>query len=130
MMDVQKQIDYWREGSDQDWESAKRLVASGHDYHWALFIMHLAMEKALKAHVAKRTEQPPPKIHGLLKLAELAGLTLSTEQTSLLGRATRFNMHVRYPEEQAELYKTATQALAKEYLQSLGEMRQWILNQV
>ncbi len=129
-MDVQKQIDYWRLGSDDDWSSAERLFASGHDFHWALFIMHLSVEKALKALVVKRTEQQPARIHNLLRLAELAELSLETSQAQLFYEASQFNLHARYPEEQAELMSLATKVWTEKYLRALGEARQWILSQI
>jgi HEPN domain-containing protein len=51
-MDVQKQIDYWRKGAEEDIAAAGALVEKQHPRQ-ALFFGHLAIEKMLKAHVAR-----------------------------------------------------------------------------
>ncbi len=54
MLDIEGQIDYWRRGSEEDWEVAVRLVRDGKSRHGLLFA-HLALEKALKALVCRHT---------------------------------------------------------------------------
>ena len=76
MVDMVKQIAYWRNGSDEDWTVAKKLVADGY-YRHGLFFGHLAVEKMMKAHVCKATGSLAPKLHDLLRLAQLARLSLS-----------------------------------------------------
>jgi len=61
-MDVQRQIAYWRDSAREDLEAAQGTLENRHWRH-GLFWTHLALEKALKAHVVKATEQHPPKIH-------------------------------------------------------------------
>jgi len=53
-MDVQKQIEYWRYGSADDMEAATVLLEKN-KFRQALFFAHLAVEKMLKAHVARET---------------------------------------------------------------------------
>jgi hypothetical protein len=64
MIDVEKQIVYWRDGSDEAWEVGTDLVERGKTLY-GLFFVHLAMEKRLKAHVCKLTQELAPKIHSL-----------------------------------------------------------------
>ena len=96
-MDVAAQIAYWRDSALEDWVVAKELVANKHVRH-GLFFLHLTLEKAVKAHVAKVTLDAPPKIHNLLRLAELASLHITAEQRDLLAEANRFSLVGRYPE--------------------------------
>jgi len=42
MIDVEKQIAYWRAGAEEDWEVAVDLVESGKARH-GLFFAHLAL---------------------------------------------------------------------------------------
>ena len=58
-----------------------------------LFIAHLALEKMLKAHVCLELA---PRIHNLVRLAEMAGLKLSETQIDLLADASEFNIEGRY----------------------------------
>ena len=89
MIDIKKQIAYWRNSSDEDQEVARELVDMGRTRH-GLFLAHLALEKMLKAHVCRTTRNLAPKIHNLVRLAELATLSISTGQRALLGRFNQY----------------------------------------
>ncbi len=121
-MDVQKQIDFWRTSSDEDFAAAESLLEKGHLRH-CLFFAHLAIEKMLKAHVTRQTKDVPPRTHNLVRLAEIAELSLSPEQTSLLGGFGAYQLEGRYPDsEQVLLDLQAVRgklALAEEMLKWL-----------
>jgi len=55
----------------------------GHTRH-GLFFVHLTLEKMLKAHVCRQTERLAPRIHNLIRLADLAELDLDPSQRELL----------------------------------------------
>ncbi len=97
MVDIEKQIDYWRQGSSEDWEVAVKLVKDGKGRH-GLFFAHLALEKILKAIICRRTHDVPPKIHNLTRLSELAGLKVDERQADVLADMNQFNLEGRYPE--------------------------------
>ena len=61
-LDVEKQVTYWREGALATWGDALYLLR-GKRIMLGLFAVHLALEKAVKAHVVKKTGKLPPKIH-------------------------------------------------------------------
>lgn len=69
MVDIGKQIEHWRAGAGEDWEVARDLVERGKIRH-GLFFAHLALEKTLKAHVCRTTNELAPPIHNLVRLAE------------------------------------------------------------
>ena len=73
MVDVPKQIEYWRTNSDEDFAAAQSPLEKGHLRH-SLFFAHLAIEKMLKAHVTRQTKDVPPRSHNLIRLAKLAHL--------------------------------------------------------
>lgn len=97
MVDIDKQIQYWRNGADEDWAVARELIGRDKIRH-ALFISHLALEKMLKAHVCRNTGTLAPRIHNLVRLYELTGLKLSEGQIDLLADVNEFNIEGRYPE--------------------------------
>lgn len=97
MIDISKQILHWRNGADEDWVVARELIGRDKIRH-ALFIAHLALEKTLKAHVCRTTGELAPRIHNLVRLAEIAGLKLSEGQVDLLADVNEFNIEGRYPE--------------------------------
>lgn len=82
MVDVPKQIQYWRTSSDEDFDAAQSLLEKGHFRH-SLFFAHLAIEKMLKAHVARQTKDIPPRIHNLIRPAEIAELSLEPKRVFL-----------------------------------------------
>ena len=61
-MNSSNQIEYWIKASKLDWETASDLFFSGKNYHFCLFLCHLAIEKLLKALVIKETDRHPPII--------------------------------------------------------------------
>lgn len=98
-MDVQKQIEYWVKGAEEDFAAAESLLEKGHLRH-CLFLAHLAIEKALKALVVVRTKDVPPRIHDLIRLSKIAGLNLSKEQKDLLLEFGIYQLEGRYPDSQ------------------------------
>lgn len=97
MIDISKQIAYWRSGAGEDWSVAQELIERGRIRH-GLFFAHLALEKTLKAHVCKATGELAPPIHNLVRLSERAGLRLSDAQIDILADVNEFNIEGRYPE--------------------------------
>ncbi len=95
-MDIEKQISYWRGGAEEDIAAADSLLEKKHPRH-ALFFAHLAVEKILKAHVVKATNDVPPRIHDLLRLAEIAELSVPGERREFLAYLQRYCLEGRYP---------------------------------
>jgi len=104
--------EYWLDLCDDDLVTAKALYDAGRLLHMGFFC-HLIAEKALKATVAKKTNEIPPKTHDLRRLAEAGCVVaeLSNEQLGLLQELTPLQIEARYP-----AYKDAINAtLTKEY---------------
>jgi len=120
MVNIVKQIAYWREGADEDWMVAWELLEKRRIRH-ALFFGHLTLEKILKAHVCRVTGELAPPIHNLVRLAERAAIKLSCEQLDLLADVNEFNIEGRYPE-----IRLAPPDLevAENYMKRIGEMRE------
>ena len=62
-------IEYWQETAEQD-RTAMLHLFENKDYHWALFMGHLVVEKLLKAYFVKVKSDPTPFIHDLLRIAK------------------------------------------------------------
>ena len=75
MLDIEKLIAFWRHGAQEDLTVAQELLERGRIRH-GLFFLHLALEKLLKAHVCRQTRDLAPRVHNLVRLAELAALHL------------------------------------------------------
>ena len=92
-----------------------------------LFFAHLALEKALKAHVCRHTQNLAPRMHNLVRLAELAGFRLDEKQLDVLAEMNAFNIEGRYPE---LLTAPPTQAEARELMGRAEEVRMWLSAQL
>ena len=97
MIDIEMQIQHWRDTSLEDLGAAHVLINKKH-IRQGLFWAHLTLEKMLKAHVCKQTRDLAPRIHNLVRLAELAGLDLAEEDLRFLGLINDYNMEGRYIE--------------------------------
>ena len=97
MIDVQKQIEYWKVGAFDDFESAKVLIDKNRLLH-CLFFCHLVIEKIIKAHVVKQTKDLAPRSHNLIYLSERAKLNLSEENEIFLGILMKYQLQGRYPD--------------------------------
>jgi HEPN domain-containing protein len=126
MIDIEKQVAYWREGAAEDWLVAVELVDLGRTRH-GLFFAHLALEKMLKAHVCRVTQDLAPRIHPLLRLAERTGLALSEEQRAFLARFDRYQIEGRYPD---LLPAPPSVEAARQELQQAEEVFEWLKRQL
>jgi len=112
-MDIKEHIRFWTDSADDDLDTAEQLFSAG-KYDWCLFLGHLMLEKALKAHYVKDNEnQMPPRVHNLVKLAEKTRLSLNEDLKIFLDEVTEFNLEVRYPGYKREFQKSVQKSFAK-----------------
>ncbi|MBD3378130.1 HEPN domain-containing protein [candidate division KSB1 bacterium] len=124
-MTKEEHIQYWQDSADHDLESAETILQSG-KYDWALFIGHLALEKVLKAvFVAKNENKIPPKLHNLVRLAELSNIELDEKQRFDLDKINDFNIQTRYPDYKFEFYKRCDQKFANKQLEIIKDYFIW-----
>jgi HEPN domain-containing protein len=128
MFDVEKEVAYWRDGAVKDLQFAQRLIERNEqETIYCFFFLHLALEKAFKAHIVKRTKQLPPKIHNLPVLAEIGKVGLSDEQNDFCGRINLYNIEGRYPSvsfEAPSLEKT------REVYETTKELLEWLIKRL
>ncbi len=126
MVDIAKQIIFWRDAAVEDFDVARELLTGGRPRH-GLFFVHLAAEKIIKAHVCKNTGDLAPRIHNLVRLAELAALSLQSEQLDVLAELNAFNIEGRYPD---SALPQVTAREAEGYLAKAQEVFHWLINQL
>jgi len=126
-MKKQEIIKYWVDTSDKDYKTVESLFNS-EEFHLALFIGHLVLEKLLKALYVQEVDTNPPRIHDLGRLAEKCNLPLDEQMLDNLELVTRFNLNVRYPDYQQEFYKICTKEFSLNALNTINEVRQWLKN--
>jgi HEPN domain-containing protein len=125
-MDVQKQVDYWVTSGEEDIAAAKSLLEKGHFRH-CLFFAHLAIEKMLKAHVTRKTNDIPPRTHNLLRLAEIANLKLDPEQQQFLREFGVYQLEGRYPDSEESVIPSS---LVQEEIARAVRMLSWLTKQL
>ena len=126
MIDINKQIAHWRDGSLEEWQVAQDILEKQH-VRQALFWAHLTLEKMLKAHVCKHTGDIPPRIHNLARLSEIGGLHLATDKTKFLVYMDGFNIEGRYPESLPPAPKLKE---ANEIMEQVGALVLWLNEQL
>lgn len=127
-MTKEELIKFWETSSDKDFKTMENLFASK-DYHWALFIGHLVLEKLLKAVYVKNVSNTPAFIHDLSRLAEHAKLNLTEEQKDFLDLVTTFNIKARYPDYKKKFYNKCTKEFTTKNIEKIKEFRLWIKKQ-
>lgn len=129
-MEIEEHIQYWLGSADDDLDTAEKLFAV-EKFDWCLFLGHLVLEKALKAHFVKdNANQMPPRIHNLLKLAKKTNLPLDEQLSFFLDEVSDFNMEVRYPEYKKEFQKKCTRAFCEAKFSKIKEHYQWLKSQI
>jgi len=128
MMDVEKEVVYWRDGAVKDLQFADRLIVrEEEEVLYCFFFLHLTLEKVFKAHIVKQTKNLPPKIHNLLVLAEMGKVELSQEQVDFCGRINLYNIEARYPNLSIP---SPTLQKAKEYFEQTKELVERLTKQL
>ena len=126
VININKQIEFWCEGAKEDWQVASDLVDRNRVRH-GLFFAHLALEKALKAHVCLETKDLAPRLHNLVRLSEITELSLNPEQLDVLAEMNAFNIEGRYPD---TLSLPPNKEQASEYLAKSKKVFQWLIDQL
>lgn len=124
-INIEETIRHWISRSEQDFETMIHLYDSK-DYHWALFIGHLVIERLLKALVVKRTKSHPPFTHDLRRLSKLSGDDFNDEQKRHLDTITTFNLNARYDDYKLDFYNKCTADFAEKWISNIKTLREWI----
>ena len=128
MDQFKKQLNFWKTSSKRNLETAEVLLESKY-YDSCLFFGHLAIEKLLKGLVLIKTKQTPPYIHNLEKLAKLAEIDITEEQTDHFRTITRFNIAGRYTDIKHNLYKIATKSYTEKHFKIIKDLFLWLEKQ-
>lgn len=81
----------------------------------------------LKAHVAKHTADIPPRVHNLVRLADIAGLKLPSQDEQFLHEFGIYQMEGHYPDsEQIPLDENFTE----QEISRAEEVLKWLKNQL
>jgi len=109
-MTQQKAINIWIDGAVDALDTCDKLFESK-KYAHALFFLHLAVEKIIKALYISKIDSSPPFIHNLKLLVEKSKTKFSGEEAKQLDEISEYNVSTRYDDYKYKIYLRAT----KEY---------------
>jgi HEPN domain-containing protein len=99
-------------------------------YLYVLFCCQQAVEKMIKAVIAKQSNEFPPRLHALIRLAEVVALELTDERAQLLRELSNYYIQTRYPEEIPALAAKISEPQARNILRQTEETIQWLLSMI
>jgi len=120
-----KQAEEWFRQADYDLDTADYMLKGGR-YLYAVFMCHLAVEKALKGLYQARLGKTPPKIHNLAYLLEQSGLQAAQTTVEFLVRLNEANIAARYPGNLAAMQNAYPEPLVRTVLTQAKETMEWI----
>lgn len=117
----------WVEQARYDLDTARAMMNSGR-YLYVLFCCQQTVEKMIKAIIVKQSNEFPPRIHALVRLAEAASLEMSDERAQLLRELSNYYIQTRYPEEITALGSRISEQQARQIFEKTEELVQWLLS--
>ena len=123
-------VAYWIKSAKKNLETVNHLFEDK-QYPESLFFAHLTLEKLCKAiWVKHREENNPPRIHNLIRILELANVTLDDEQKDFFLMFNNFLLEGRYPDYKFELWKKWKKKNTFEVLKQFKQKRKWLLSKL
>jgi HEPN domain-containing protein len=130
-MTQEEKKQYWIDLSDENFRVANDLLKSVHLVQ-AGFFCHLTIETIFKAYYTKKTDDTPPYIHSLARLAQLSGFydDMTDEQKDFIFKLDPFNIEARYPEYKKLLAKSLNLQICEDILFQTQNLQQWIKEKI
>lgn len=125
-MNIEKQIAYWIESSNDDLDTAEILISKGKLLH-GLFFCHLCIEKGLKSIYVKQKKEIPPKTHNLIFLLDKVKIEIKLEDEEFLGVLMKYQIEGRFPD-----YNPRIPSIEKveKFLKQTKRIQEWIKTQL
>jgi len=117
--------DQWLEQADYDMDTAFFMFTGGR-YFYAVFMCHLALEKALKGLYLARLGRVPPKTHSLVQLLTQVGAKPDEAVARFLVTLNAASVATRYPEDLRALQENYTADVVSGILANGKEALGWI----
>jgi HEPN domain-containing protein len=88
------------------------------------------LEKTLKAFYVKNVDEIPPRIHDLVRLADMAKMKLDEDTLEFLDAVNTFNISTRYPDEKLKFYKTCNYEFTNEQFKRIKGIYKCLLEKM
>ena len=126
---MDKKILEWLKQADYDMDTAEFMCRGGR-YFYAVFMCHLAIEKALKGLYQQNLQETPPKTHNLIYLLNKTGLKPDDDRGRIIARLNEANIATRYPDDIDKLQSNYTIEITTRVLAEAKEVLEWIKQQL
>ena len=126
---IGKSAEEWLRQADYDLDTADYMF-KGRRYFYAVFMCHLAIEKALKGLYAGRLFAEPPRTHNLTYLIEKIGVEPPPETDKFLSVLAGLSVPTRYPDDLRRLAREFDRSRTERVLTRTKETLKWIRTQL
>ncbi|MBN1879370.1 HEPN domain-containing protein [bacterium] len=119
----------WLKQAEYDLETASYMF-DGKRFFYAVFMCHLALEKALKGLYAQVSGTIPPKTHNLVYLTEKAGIKPPENLSEFMHQLNGVSIPTRYPDDLENLKSNFTRDRTADLLEKSKECLAWLTQQL
>jgi HEPN domain-containing protein len=126
---MEKRTKEWLRQADYDMDTADYMHQGGRHLH-AVFMCHLAVEKALKGWYYEKRREFPPKSHSLVFLLNEIGIMPPESHGRFIVRLSEASIPTRYPEDLAKVERDFTGEIVAGILAGGREVIAWIRTQL
>ncbi len=122
---MDKRTAEWLKQANYDLDTAE-FMANGGRHFYAVFMCHLAIEKALKGLYLHNLQEASPKTHNLIYLLNKIGLRADADKSKVIAILNEANIATRYPDDIDRLQSKYTSEIASQILAGTKEILAWI----
>ena len=126
---MEKRTKEWLRQADYDMDTADYMHQGGRHLH-AIFMCHLAVEKALKGWYHEKRREFPPKSHSLVFLLNEIGVMPPEVHGRFIVRLSEASIPTRDPEDLAKVEREFTGEIVAGILARGREVIAWIKTQL
>lgn len=122
---TEKRIQHWLKQAKEDVGTARAMLKSKR-WKYTIFMCQQSIEKFLKAIYMKKTDEFPPRIHNLFRLAERIDKKLFPEDyLEFFSELSLYYIQSRYPEDIDKMEELNKKSRATEILEKTEEVIKW-----
>jgi HEPN domain-containing protein len=126
---MEKRTEEWLLQSDYDLETAEVMYNSGRQIY-AVFMCHLAIEKAIKGLLYERLREIPPKSHSLVLLLTKLEERPPEHLGKVIVKLSEASIPTRYPDDLARVQRDYSAMVVRDLLDRSREVIAWIKKQL
>lgn len=119
----------WLDQAEYDLETAEYML-EGERFFYAVFMCHLAIEKALKGLTVDKTGDEPPRTHNLVFLLDKAGIEPADTLLETIFVLNRVSVPTRYPESLKKLLADYDRKKTTDLVRNSQEVLRWLKTQL